>query len=225
MSKLIQKLAKQELSRRTVEVLPDVLKECFAQQLEFITDPDKHKILCLPRRSGKSTAAAYYLINEAIVHPKSKLLYVHLTKSDAKKVMWHDIFETVIIKLGIKADLVGLEIRFQNGSIIYLTGVDATPNEMNKLRGKKFRLAVIDECQSFTQDLKQLILQVLTPTLADINATICLCGTPGNQMGDHYWWTLNKPESPEKGWKFFTWSWKDNPHVKENMKRLDTIFG
>lgn len=225
--KLVAKIAKQELQRRQEDRLPNVLGECFTQQLDFINSPAKRKILCLPRRSGKSTATAIYLIWMALTNPGCKLIYVNTTKGEAKNVIWHDVFETIFIKLGIKAELVDSknEIRFDNGSIVYLHGIDATPKEMNKLRGKKFALAVIDECQSYTQDLRQLILQVLTPTLADTNATICLIGTPGNQMGEHYWWVLNRPDTPEKGWSFFTWTWKDNPHVKVNMqKQVDEML-
>ncbi len=219
--KLMAKIAKQELQRRQEEVPVDVLKECFAEQLVFIKDPAKRKILCLPRRSGKSTAIAIYLIDIAIHEPRAKLLYINTTKGEAKNVMWHDIFETIFIKQDIKAELIDSknEIRFENGSIIYLHGADATPKEMNKVRGKKYKLAVVDECQNFTQDLSQLINQAMGPTLSDADATVCMIGTPGNQMGDHYWYLLNKPDSPEKGWKFFTWTWKDNPHVRTNMQR------
>lgn len=219
--KLLSKIAEQELHIRENVKPPNVLVECFAQQLEFIKDEAKRKILCLPRRSGKSTAIAIYLIWIALTEPGAKLLYVNTTKSEAKNVMWHDIFENIFIRLSIGAELIDgkNEIRFQNGSIIYMHGVDSTPKEMNKLRGKKYKLAVVDECQSYTQDLKQLVNQVMGPTLADANATICMIGTPSNQMGEHHWWTINKPNSPEKGWKFFTWSWKDNPHVKDKMQQ------
>jgi len=220
-AKLLSKVALSELTKRETITPIDVLGECFAHQLEFINDPTKRKVLCLPRRSGKSTAIAIYLINIALQDPGAKLLYVNTTKGEAKNVMWHEIFETIFIKKEIKAELIDgkNEIRFDNGSIIFLYGVDSTPKEMNKLRGKKYKLAVVDECQSYTQNLQQLINQVMGPTLADANATICMIGTPGNQMGDHYWWVINKPDSAEKGWKFFTWSWKDNPHVRVNMQK------
>lgn len=221
---LIKRLAEQEMKKRLDTIPPDVLKECFPQQRDFIVSEAKRKILCIPRRSGKSTAVAIYLVYMAITLPGCKLIYVNTTKGEAKNVMWHDIFETIFIRLGIKAELIDSknEIRFENGSIVYLHGVDATPKEMNKLRGKKFALAAIDECQNYTQDLRQLILQVLTPTLADTNATICLIGTPGNQMGEHYWWTLNRPDCPEKGWSHFTWTWKENPFVRDNMQKQVT---
>ena len=218
---LLKKIALKELAHRESVKKIDVLQECFTQQLNFIKHPAKRKLLCLTRRSGKSTAVAIYLIHEALQNQGCKLIYINTTKGEAKNVMWHSIFETIFIRLNIKAELIDSknEIRFDNGSIIYLSGVDATPKEMNKLRGKKYQLAVIDECQSYTQDLKQLINQVLAPTLADNDATICLIGTPGNQLGDHYWWQLCKSDSNEKGWEHFKWTWKDNPHVKENMQK------
>ena len=225
--RLVQRIAQQELRKRQEAKMPDVLGECFAQQLDFIKDDSKRKILCLTRRSGKSYAVAIYLIYVALSYPGAKLIYINTTKGEAKNVMWHEIFETIFIKFNIKAELIDSknEIRLDNGSIVYLHGVDATPKEMNKLRGKKFHLAVVDECQNYTQDLRQLILQVLGPTLADLNATICLIGTPGNQMGEHYWWTLNRPDTTEKGWKHFHWGWKDNPHVRVNMqKQVDEML-
>lgn len=217
---LASKLLEKELEKRKAP-LPDVLGECFPQQLNFIKDSAKRKIACLTRRSGKSTSVGLYLINEALKNPRSKSVYVNLTKDIAKKVMWTDIFETVILKLKIPADLVGLDIKFKNGSIISLTGADATYKEKQKLRGQKNILAVIDECQSFTQDLEELIISVILPTLADNDGTLCLIGTPGDQMGSHYWWKLNDPEKAiyNKAWNYFHWGWRDNPHVRDNMQK------
>lgn len=215
---LREALLKKELKIRDEVKPPNVLGECFAQQLDFINSSAKKKVLCLTRRAGKSYCVAVYLINEALLNPKSKLIYIHLTKKEAIDTMWLDIFETIILKLEIKAELVGQQIRFDNGSIIYLTGIDATPKEKEKLRGKKYRLAVIDECQSFRQDLKNTIHSVLGPTLADNNATLCLCGTAGNQMGEHYWYQINRPDSEEKGWTFFKWTWEDNVFKRDNIR-------
>lgn len=217
---LLAKVAERELRRRVEYRPPDVLRECFPEQVDFITSAAKKKILCLTRRAGKTTAAIIYLMLMALTTPREKLIYINLTKDAAKSTAWF-IFEDAIIKYGIRAVLVGYEIRLSNGSIIYLTGGDATPREMEKLRGKKYALAVVDECQSFTQDLRALINKVLGPTLADANATICLCGTAGNQMGDHYWWQLNRPSSDDaRGWTFFRWRWQDNAHARDNVQRF-----
>ena len=217
--RLLKKLAQEKLSALEDYSPPDVLSEAFDKQLEFIKDTSRRKIACLTRRSGKSTTVGLYLLHQALHNPGSKSIYVNLTKDSAKKVMWHDIFETIILKLKVPAELVGLEIRFENGSIIYLAGTDSSAKEKHKLRGQKNIIAVIDECQSFTTDLKELVESVIMPTLADYDGTLCMIGTPGNSMGEHYWWQLNKPDTKYQGWKHFHWDWNDNPFVKTNMRK------
>lgn len=221
---LAAKLMKKELIKRAAPPV-NVLAECFAEQLQFINDSNKRKKACLTRRSGKSTCVGLYLIQEALNHPRSKYVYVGLTKDTAKSVMWTDIFETIILKYNVPAKLVGLQIKFDNGSVIILTGADASYKEKHKLRGQKCRIAVIDECQSFTQDLKELVESVILPTLADLDGTLCMIGTPGNEMGLHYWWQINDPSKQNGTWKDFHWSWKQNPHAKDNVqKHLDELI-
>lgn len=222
---LMAKIAEKELKKRAVPPV-NVLQECFPEQLAFIKDSSKRKKLCLTRRSGKSTTVGLYLINDALNNPRSSYVYAGLTKESAKKTMWTAIFETVILKYKIPAKLVGLQIKFSNGSIIYLTGTDATYKDKEKLRGQKYRIAVIDECQSFTQDLEELVESVILPTLADFNGTLCMIGTPGNEMGLHYWWQINDPENPSsKLWKDFHWTWRENPFIKDNVqKQLDEMI-
>lgn len=217
------KMAKSELKKRKAPPT-NVLTECFDKQLEFIKDPSKRKKLCLTRRCGKSTTVGLYLIQEALNHPRSKFIYVGLTKETAKSVMWTEIFENIILKLNVPAKLVGLQIKFENGSSIQLTGADATYKEKHKLRGQKNRVAVIDECQSFTQDLKELVESVILPTLADLDGTLCMIGTPGNEQGLHYWWQINDPKNQTGVWKDFQWTWKDNPFARDKVKTyLDEI--
>lgn len=217
--RLRRKIALIELQKREAEKPIDILSLAFEEQLEFIESDAKRKILCLTRRAAKSTAIAIYLIDVAMKNPNCQLLYVNLTKNEAKATMWKQIFYTMFLKLSIPANLVGMEIRFDNGSIIYLAGVDSSEREMQKLRGKKYALAAIDECQSYNIDLKELIEDVLGPTLADADATICLLGTPGNKRGTNHWYQVNCNRKENKGWAFFNWGWQDNPHVRDKMKK------
>ena len=212
-------LLKLELAKRKHPM--NILDECFDKQREFILSPAKRKILCLTRRSGKSTAVAINLIDIALKKPRSKLLYINTTKGEAKNTMWQNIFEEIFMKRHIDADLIDSknEIRFSNGSIIYLHGVDATPKEKNKIRGKKYELCCVDECQNYTQDIKTMIENDVGPTLADANASIIMIGTPGNKLGDNYWYQINRDDSDlSKGWTKFHWTWKDNPFVRANME-------
>lgn len=219
-----KKLLELELKKKQKKV--SVLDECLPYQLEFINDPSQYKAVCGTRRAAKSFMFALYLINQAITVPKSKCIYMGLTNDSCKQIMWSDIIEVIFDKYKIEADCSSkYEINFANGSVIFLRGLDATPNQMNRLRGQKFDIACIDEAQDFTQDVDQLIDGVLKMSLAQTGATLCMGGTPGNKLGTHYWFRVWKPKSLLNQWKLFKFSWRNNSSIepKTNRKVCDAI--
>jgi hypothetical protein len=142
----------------------------------------------------------------------------------AKDIIWKDIL-TVLnnqFNLGASFNQTALTVTFPNGSVIYVTGVDVDEDEMNKLLGRKYRLACVDEASMYTINLKNLIYGVLGPAMADPSAagergTICMLGTASNfPRGLFYDVTTGK----EKGWKLFEWSAYDNPHVSAKWAEL-----
>lgn len=215
-------MAQAELERRNKVVPVNILNECLPYQLEFIADPHKRKAVCGTRRAAKSFMFALYLINQALTVPKSKCIYMGLTNDSCKQIMWTDILEVIFDKYQIKAECSSkYEIEFENGSVIFLRGLDATPHQMNRLRGQKFDIGVIDEVQDFTQDIEQIIDGVLKMSLAQTGATLCLGGTPGNKQGVHYWWLVNKPNTELTQWKLFHFDWKNNTSIEpKNGKRV-----
>lgn len=210
----LQALEEELIKRQNYQEI-NILNECLPHQLAFIKDTSKRKSICGTRRSSKSFCLALYLISEALITPKGKFIYLALTNESAKRTMWSDIFETIILKYDLKITLLTskLEIQFPNGAIIYLAGLDATPKQMHKLRGQKYSLAVIDECQDFQQDLQQIINSVLKMALAQTGATLCLAGTPGDSQGTHYWWLVNQPDTKETEWKRFFFDWRNNSSI------------
>lgn len=217
--KLLQKLAKQRILSIETEIIPNVLESAFKEQLDFINDPSHTKAACSSRRAGKSSAVGLYLVNECLTK-QTNVLYLARTKEAAENIMWTDVFDNILKKYEIKANpgTSKLQIKFDNGSILYLTGADASEGQMRKLVGKKYSLVVIDECQNFENDLNMLVHKVLMPTLADANGTICLVGTPGNNMTDaSYWFKVATKKEP--GWSLHQWHWRQNPHVKNNMEK------
>jgi hypothetical protein len=218
--KLISQAAANELAKRLAikDKGHDVLKLCIPAQLDFIQDEAKRKAYFGTRRSGKSTGAALYAFHIALTKPKSKIAYIGLSNQQAKKTMWYDVFESIVVRNDLNEVFhfkeTALEIHCENDSIIYLTGADATPHQKERLRGQKYALAIVDECQSFTQDLDALINNILGPTVAQSNATICALGTPGNLIDEkHYWYRITKPDSVATDWKLFKASWQDNTSV------------
>ena len=222
---LKSQIAVKELAKRSLYSTINILQECFPQQLDFIQSSAKRKALCCNRRSGKSFTLALYMIDQALKTPRGKFLYIGLTNESAKGAMWTDIFETVIIKYKLQSIVnfkeTALEIKFNNGAVIFLRGMDATPKQMNRVRGQKYTLVAIDEAQDFTQNLDQIINGVLDMTLAqNKESVLCICGTPGSQLGEHYWWRINKIPTTETEWTKFNWSWEDNISKEKNGDRV-----
>lgn len=195
----------------------------FHQQTEFIKDPAKLKALFCTRRAAKSYTSGLYLVKEALENPGVNCLFIGLTRDSAKGIIWKDILKRINQKnnLGIVFNETALTATFPNGSVIWVTGVDAEADEMNKLLGRKYKLVVVDEASMYSVDLRLLIYGILKPAMADEEGTICLAGTASNITSGLFFDITN---GKEPGWKLFQWTAHDNPHVaKQWQKELDDI--
>ena len=202
---------------------PDILGDTFSLQREFILDPAKLKALYCTRRSAKSYTAGLYLIKTALERPSTSSVYIGLTRDSAKRIVWTDVFKAILSKynIAVKFNETELTITFPNGSIIYILGVDDSEAEKDKLLGKKYALAVIDEAASYTIDLHNLIYKILKPAMSDLKGTIAMIGTPDNKKdGIFYDLTREQQVSPPSrrevnGWKVWGWTAYDNVYMKD----------
>jgi len=195
----------------------------FPHQTKFIKDDSKLKALFCTRRAAKSYTSGLYLVKECLENPGVNCLFIGLTRDSAKGIIWKDILKVINFKnnLGIVFNETALTATFPNGSVIWVTGVDAEADEMNKLLGRKYKLVVIDEASMYSIDLGLLIYGILKPAMADLNGTICLAGTASNITSGLFFDITN---SKEPGWKLFQWTAHDNPHVAKQWQReLDEI--
>lgn len=189
----------------------------FPKQLEFIENPGKLKALFCTRRAAKSYTAGLYLVHEALKTPGMNCLYVGLTRMSAKGIVWNDILKDINTKHNCGMVFNGSELTATcpNGSIIQVTGADSQEDSAQKLLGKKYRLICIDEAQSFSVDLRTIIYGILGPATVDQGGTICLLGTSGNLTSGLFFDVTN---GREQGWKLFSWTAYDNPHIAEKWK-------
>lgn len=208
--------------------IPDIFQGTFPQQRSFIEDTSKLKALWCTRRSAKSYTAGVYLVYEALKNPGCNCLFIGLTRSSSKAIIWKDILRIIDLQFQLKAEFnqTELTMTLPNGSVVSVAGVDADQDEMNKLLGRKYRLVCIDEASMYTIDVHNLVYGILGPAMVDPNAggqrgTICLMGTSSNfPTGLFYDITTRK----EKGWKLFEWTAHDNPYVaKQWQEGLDEI--
>lgn len=205
---------------------PNILEFAFKQQIDFIKDKTKQKVLFCTRRSAKSFTAGLYLVHEAINNPGCNCLFIGLTRASARDIIWKDILTILDTNYKLEASFnkSDLTMTFPNGSVISVTGVDADEKEMNKLLGRKYRLVCIDEASMYTIDIRNLVYGVLGPAMVDPNqdgqsGTICLMGTASDfPRGLFYDITVGK----EKGWKLFAWTAHDNPYVSKQWAQALT---
>jgi PBSX family phage terminase large subunit len=217
MNRLQAQLILEELLRRKSEAPLSFIEKEFTTQTNFILDPSRLKVAQCTRRAGKSYGAGLYLFKEAYENPGVSVVYIGLTRAEAKRIMVKDILSSINerFKLHAKFNASELSYTLPNGSVIYLLGVDAKPAEMDKLLGQKFKLCIIDEAAMYTQDLHKLVYEVLKPAVADYRGTICLISTTSDiTRGLYYDITTGK----QPGWSVHKWSALDNPHMKDNFK-------
>lgn len=198
----------------------DLAAFCFDEQLSFIKDPARFKTAVCSRRSGKTIACAADLIDTALKHPKSKNLYITLSRANAKRILWPELLAiNEEFKLMAHTNETELSMSFINGSIIYLSGAkDKT--EIEKFRGLALKKVYIDECQSFRAYIQNLVDEVLSKALFDYAGTLCLIGTPGPVPAGYFY-----EASQSVNWAHHAWTFFQNPHIalKSGMSHQEVL--
>lgn len=220
--------ARRILAARTAQKFdPELLLDNgFAQQTDFIKDPARLKALYCTRRSAKSYTAALYMIYEALILPGCNCVFIGLTRGSARAIVWKDCLKVINQKHKLKARFneANLTMTLPNGSVIAVVGANDGQDEMNKLLGRKYRVACIDEASMYTIDLTKLVYGILKPAMTDVGGTICMMGTASNfTRGLFFDITTGK----EPGWKLYEWTAHDNPFVAKNwaeeLIEIDTL--
>ena len=184
----------------------------FGPQKAFIEDPSIFKAAVCTRRAGKTYGLVIYMLKTALRYAFCQIPYITLTRAQGKRNIWLDLQQlNKQLDLNIKFNQVELTATMPNGSVIFIQGAnDAT--EIERLRGGKYPLVVLDECQSFRPFLQNLVDKVLTPAVADYRGTIVMTGTPGPACAGFYYEVTGGDGPLSKSWSTHSWSVVDNPH-------------
>lgn len=204
-----EELILREYLRRTKKVIPDLRPHLFDKQLRVENDKSRFVAALCTRRAGKSRFAGTKLIIEALKRDNVTVPYVALTRQSAKNIIMPVIRELNIARsLGGQIKESTLTVSFPNGSQIFMVGAD-TANFIDRLRGGKYPIAIIDEAQSFREHIGSLIDDVLTPAVSDYNGQIYLLGTPGPTPSGYFYDATNG----KAGFSVHKWSVLDNPFM------------
>ena len=201
-----------------------LLNECFPEQRAFIEDPCRLKSILASRRSGKSYVSGIYLLIEALSNPGVSCLYLGLERKSVKRIMLKDVFYVLLNKFKIKYNFNASDLifTFENGSNIYLMGLDNAEKESAKIKGAKYKLAILDECADWTQDQRKIVYSDLKPAMIDLDGTIILIGTPGDIISTEnpplFYSVTNELEQGYE-WGLYKWNALNNPYMKKHWEK------
>lgn len=183
----------------------------FDKQLSFVNDPSPFKTAVCSRRAGKTVACAADLIDSAIKYPDTIQLYITLSRSNAKKLLWPELLKiNDSYNLGAHPDNSDLSLKFPNKSVIYASGAhDKT--KIEKFRGLPLKKTYIDECQSFRDYISSLIDDIIAPALMDYAGNLSLIGTPGPVPNGYF----HDCSVISTAWSHHHWTFWDNPFIAQ----------
>jgi hypothetical protein len=207
---LAKQLATRLQSQRSVDPA-DLLTE---PQLRFVADQSKLKAAVCSRRAGKSYSLAWELAEAAEKYDHSLVPYITLTRDTAKNILWpamRDVCKKRGVEVSFKQNTG--DIVFPNGSRVILRGCD-DKNQIDKLRGPAYPVAVVDEAQGFPPYLMELIDDVLTPATMDYDGSIIVTGTPNAVCAGPF---HDLTTGVSEGWSVHTWTVRDNWKMAEKV--------
>lgn len=179
------------------------------KQLDFIDSPARNKIACCSRRAGKTWMLVRGILLMAHTKPDSDIAIVTDTREHIKKLIWDEMIDLAAdLSMPLRANHNDLILRFPNKSRIWLSGIP-TIKDAKKLKGFRFDLAVIDECQDVREEVLTYALdEVFAPALMDTQGQLWMTGTPGTRKTGR-WFEVSS--GTKQNWGFWSWNQVDNP--------------
>lgn len=194
----------------------DLKKLCFKEQWAFVTDDSPFVAGLCSRRAGKSEGICLKMLDTALKVPDCRIPYVTITRPMARNVIWGKLRRwcakpTKDNPGGMDIDAhfnnQTLEVTLPNGSVIFLASAE-NQEEVEKLRGGAYPLAILDECQAFKQNLLQTLVEDILPyALGEMGGTLVCIGTPSPACAG-YFYELTTGRKP--GWSVHHWTMFQN---------------
>lgn len=193
----------------------------FPRQQAFCSDTRKFRTGSCSRRAGKSIGAASVLINACQARAGVIGLYITKTRINAKRIIWGAL-KQLNREYGLGAEALEGELcmRLPNGSMIYLCGAN-TKDEIEKFLGMPLAIVVIDEAQSLSSYLEELVDRVLAPALMDWDGVVVLIGTPAPVPVGYFYDCIQNPEWAHHDWTVFENPWIERKSGKSPRQHLD----
>lgn len=185
------------------------LADLHPKQFDFVQDGARRLLACTGRRGGKTVALLYLTMRAIRRYPGATIPYIGLSREQCRKNFWKPL-----VQLNARYGL-GLEFNRQkyiatapNGAEINLIGAD-NESEIDKLRGDKFPLVMIDEAGSFGTHLEELVEDALDAALGDYDGQIVMTSSPPVVPAGFFYDAVTGARA---GWAIHKWTVLDNAH-------------
>jgi hypothetical protein len=214
----------QELLRRK-NIRKQILSELHPAQLKVANDPAKRIALCASRRAGKTHLDAALIVLALLDACKDDwVAFAAPTSIIAKELIWSQLEEfnnRFSLQWKLKEHPTPYIVTPQ-GARFRLFGLDDRPS-IDRMRGKRWKLVIIDETKDVSQHLRALVSEVIEPAFIGCDGRILLSGTPGRiQTRDDFWYSVCMGLEP--GWSSHTFTLRENHWVKDPEKELADVL-
>jgi hypothetical protein len=218
-----KKLLKDLLKPVTTETpVIDFLQGLTVYQKQFILDPSTRKAAITSRQAGKTEACIRYLLKTAYETPSSISLFIGLSIAAVRRGFWRRL-KTEARKMGMsfEPNITEFSLTLPNESVIYVSGAD-NADDIERFRGMTCNLIIMDECGSFGEHIRELVEEVLEPTLMIYSGSLCLTGTPKSRCAGLFFDATTKAPGNEF-WSIHRWQTIDNPLFSNKKNYLEEL--
>ena len=185
------------------------------QQEVYDNNQDKVIVVINSRRTGK-TELAGRLLAKRILRPDQHCVYINRSFDAAvRQVQRPTEVALSAASVHYEGTINGGRLDFDNGSWLLIIG-NNNAADVNKLRGEKIALVIIDEC-GHQRHLRELIQEVIQPATIDYaDSQIIFTGTPPRTKTHfiHELWANPKV-------KKYHWTFMDNPFLPNRDKVIE----
>lgn len=186
--------------------------------------------ICAGRRGGKTYFDAAVIAESLIDSGKGEwTVYLAPTAQVGKELIWSELLtlnETHKLGWDFREHPVPM-LTTSTGAVFKIVGCDDKA-QLGKLRGKKYRLVVIDEAKEVTEHLRELTTEVFGPAFIGVGGKLLVTGTPGRVCDkSDFWFAIchshanGKPLVP--GWRTVHFTLRDNPWVQDPEAELAKV--
>jgi hypothetical protein len=191
----------------------------FGPQFAFVNDTANFADAVCSRRAGKSVGIGAWLLDGALENPRAPVAYLTFTRGAAKRIIWPTLlYLNRRNQLGFEPNEAELTFKRDGQAVLYLAGLD-NKGEIEKVRGVGWGRVAIDESQSLPQYVKELVEDVLMPSLMDHDGKLRMIGTPAPVPAGYFHDVTHSPE-----WSHHRWTVWDNPHIPKAREMLDKVL-